>query len=81
MTEPPLDTQSLRGAQRALRRMKPLEREIFIAIRFEDATYEDLAARLAIPVADVENHFASGIVTLVQAMRAEKRPWWKFWGR
>jgi RNA polymerase sigma-70 factor (ECF subfamily) len=81
MVEIPFDQRNLRGARRAVRRMNPMEREIFLAMRFENATYEELAARLGIGVADVEVHFASSIVLLVQAMRDEERPWWKFWQR
>lgn len=81
MVEIPFDQRYLRGARRAVGRMNPMEREIFLAMRYENTTYEELAARLGTSVADVEDHFAASIVIFVQAMRDEERPWWKYWQR
>ena len=81
MTQPQFDQQNLRGARRAVCRMNPKEREIFLAMRFEDTSYEDLALRLGISVSEVEAHFASSITIFVRVMRAEERPWWQFWRR
>lgn len=81
MTNTPIDRRSLRGARRAVREMNPMERAIFLAMRFENASYQELGDRFGIGAAEVEAHFASSIVILVRAMRAEDRPWWKFWRR
>jgi DNA-directed RNA polymerase specialized sigma24 family protein len=35
----------LRRGRKALRTMTPLQREIFLAMRFEDLDYDELAAR------------------------------------
>ena len=43
-------SQRLRIARRAIRRMEPFDRAIFLAIRFENAGYEELAERHGIVI-------------------------------
>lgn len=62
-------------AERAVDRMKEMDRKVFLAIRVEELSYSEIAARFGITVADVEWHFAGSLRVLMTAMD-EKDPWW-----
>jgi DNA-directed RNA polymerase specialized sigma24 family protein len=62
-------------AERAVGRMEEMDRKVFLAIRVEELSYSEIAARFGISVADVEWHFAGSLRVLVTAMD-EKDPWW-----
>ena len=64
-----------RRIERAIRRMTRTERTIFLAVRFEDLGYAEIAERFEISVAEVEDQFAASLATLMAAMD-EKDPWW-----
>lgn len=65
-----------RRVRRALARMTGLQRAIFLAIRFEDADYPELAQRHGIDVKRVEAEFAGALNVLVRAFR-EPEAWWR----
>lgn len=65
-----------RRGRRGLRRMTERQRAIFLAMRFEDANYPELAERLGIGVRQVEAEFAAALLILVRAFR-EPDPWWR----
>ena len=62
-------------AERAVDRLPPMTRKVFLAIRVEELAYSQIAARFGITVADVEAHFAVALRMLANAMD-EKDPWW-----
>ena len=62
-------------AERAVDRMEEMDRKVFLAIRVEELSYSEIAARFGITVADVEWHFAGSLRVLTSAMD-EKDPWW-----
>lgn len=76
MSDELTDRQRLRSAERAVRRMAPFDRAVFLAVRFENASYEELAERHGIPVRDIEAAFARSVrvLTMTQPPR-----WWQFW--
>lgn len=76
MTETAEYRQRLRRARQAVRRMKPFDRSIFLAVRFEDASYEELAERHGVSAQDVEEAFARSIHVLITTPRPR---WWQFW--
>ncbi|MEJ5979483.1 sigma factor-like helix-turn-helix DNA-binding protein [Novosphingobium sp. PS1R-30] len=65
-----------RRGRRALRRMTKRQRAIFLAMRFEDGSYPELAARHGIGVRQVEAEFAAALLILVLAFR-DPEPWWR----
>jgi len=69
------DRLSLWRAERAVDRMEEMDRTVFLAIRVEELSYSEIAARFDITVADVEWHFAGSLRVLMTAMD-EKDPWW-----
>ena len=62
-------------AERAVDRMEEMDRKVFLAIRVEELSYSEIAARFQITVAEVEWHFAGSLRVLMKAMD-EKDPWW-----
>ena len=62
-------------AERAVDRLEEMDRKIFLAIRVEELSFPEIAARFCISVADVEWHFAGALRMLMIAMD-EKDPWW-----
>ena len=62
-------------AERAVDRMEAMDRKVFLAIRVEELSYPEIAARLGITVADVEWRFAGSLRVLTRTLD-EKDPWW-----
>jgi RNA polymerase sigma-70 factor (ECF subfamily) len=69
----------LRRTERAVDRMSPAEREIFLAIRVDERSYSDIAALHGITIADVEHHFAAALRILDRHMHERHHKWWQFW--
>lgn len=64
--------------ERAVERMEPLDREIFLGIRVDELTYRQLALKHGMTLQQVEQHFANALFVLMQ-MPTEKPPdWWQF---
>lgn len=76
MSETLNDRQHLRSARWAVRRMQPFDRSIFLAIRFENASYEELAQRHGVGVQEVEDAFARAVHVLITTPLPR---WWQFW--
>lgn len=76
MTGPLMPRRFGRRGRRALRRMTDLQRAIFLAMRFEDSSYPELAERHGISVYQVEAEFAEALKILARAFR-EPEPWWR----
>lgn len=55
----------------ALAELPEQQREIFLAIRHERATYTELADRLGIGAAEAQRQFAAALVALVRAVDGE----------
>ena len=62
-------------AERVVDRMHGMDRKVFLAIRVDEMSYSQIAARFGISVADVEAHFAASLRIMMKAMD-EKDPWW-----
>ncbi|RZA27681.1 MAG: iron dicitrate transport regulator FecR [Proteobacteria bacterium] len=79
MTDPRSTRAFHRKARRALRRMTKLQRDVFLAMRFEQGvTYAVLAIRHGIPASQVQREFALALHTLWRTTR-EPEPWWRRW--
>lgn len=65
----------LRG-RRALRRMTKRQRAIFIAMRFEGASYQDLADGHGLSVEEVQGELACALSWLARAIHGR---WWQRW--
>jgi DNA-directed RNA polymerase specialized sigma24 family protein len=65
-----------RRGQRGLRRMTKRQRDIFRAVRFEGASYAELAQRHGISVEVVQAELAKALSTLTRAVYGH---WWQRW--
>ena len=70
----------MRHIRRAIRKLPRKEREIFLALRLDDAlTYSELGARLGITAAMVEHLFARALGNLMSNLDRPPRRWRCFW--
>ena len=65
-----------RRGRRGLRRMTELQRAIFCAVRFDDATYAEMAQRHGLSLDEVVGVMAGALRILSSAVR-EPEPWWR----
>lgn len=65
MREELSDAETIARLEQALRRMPRLRREIFLAIRFDNLAYPEIAARTGLSVRQVERHFAKSLRHIV----------------
>ncbi|WP_327195922.1 sigma factor-like helix-turn-helix DNA-binding protein [Novosphingobium capsulatum] len=74
---PPISPRAFwRRGQRGLRRMTKRQRAIFAAVRFEGASYAELATRYGISVELVQAELAKALSTLTRAVYGH---WWQRW--
>jgi RNA polymerase sigma factor (sigma-70 family) len=63
--------------EEALLNMPRIQREIFLAIRLDDMSYEEIGRRTGLTVKQVERHFARSLNKLVKQMDGERLSWWE----
>ena len=66
-------------AERAVDRLPRMTRKVFLAIRVDELSYSQIAARFGISIADVEAHFAASLRIMMKAMDEKDPWWWKYW--
>jgi len=76
MTRPVCERRFRRRGRRALRRMTERQRAIFTAMRFEGASYQDLAERHGLSVEEVQRELACALLWLSRAVHGR---WWQRW--
>jgi RNA polymerase sigma-70 factor (ECF subfamily) len=69
----------LRQMARAIRKLPNGQREVFCAIRFEDASYAEIAERLDLSVSEVERLFAKALVGFMRNLDRQQERWWRRW--
>ncbi|MGV2497487.1 RNA polymerase sigma factor [Pelagerythrobacter aerophilus] len=71
--------EGIERVKRALRRMPYRQREVYLAVRIDDADYRDIAKRLGITTKQVEREFAAAIRQVGRALRERHpEPWWRW---
>ena len=69
-----------RKARRSLRCMTDLQREVFLAMRFEKGvTYAQLAKRHSLTEDEVQHAFASALFIFAKSIRKPEPWWWRLW--
>jgi RNA polymerase sigma factor (sigma-70 family) len=63
----------------ALLAMPRIQREIFLAVRLDNMSYEEIARRTGLTVKQVERHFARSLYKLSKQMRGRRLSWWERW--
>jgi RNA polymerase sigma-70 factor (ECF subfamily) len=77
MPEAP-DSELLRCLEEAVGNLPRIQREIFMAHRLDEMTYEEIAARTGLSVRRVERHLARAISKVTkQVTRGRKLSWWE----
>jgi RNA polymerase sigma-70 factor (ECF subfamily) len=74
------DPDLLRRVEEAVGNLPRMQREIFMAHRLDNMTYEEIAARTGLSVHRVERHLARAIYKITkQVRRGRKLSWWERW--
>lgn len=71
------DPDFLKRVEDALLNMPRIQREIFLAIRIDDMSYEEIGRRNGLTVKQVERHFARSLYKLAKQMDGERLSWWE----
>ena len=80
MSEAEPVSEEIRSAERAVARMKKLDREIFMSVHFDDLRYEEAARLHRVTVKRVEKAIGRALRVIGRARRNEPPPpWWQFW--
>ena len=73
------DPELAKRLEQAVLNMPRIQREIFLAIRFEGLSYEEIAGRTGLAPWKVERHFARALNKLVKQMEGRRLTWWERW--
>lgn len=65
----------------ALRRMTPLQREVFLAMRFKTSTVAELAEVYGLHQDAILEHFAEALLVLGRTLHPPRRRWVDWWQR
>ena len=77
--DPDPDPELLGKLERAIVTLPRSTREIFLAHRLDDMSYNEIADRTGLTVRQVERHMARAIYRLCKELDDEPRPWWERW--
>lgn len=65
--------------ERAVSRLKPIEREVLFLSAREGLRTDQIAAQLDLSRETVERHLADALCNLDRHLERMNRPWWRFW--
>ena len=71
----------LRRYERAVDRMMPMQRAIFLGHVVEDRTYRELADIHDISIIEVECHMWRALAQVDDYSTEKNHSWWQFWRR
>jgi RNA polymerase sigma-70 factor (ECF subfamily) len=74
-----VDADFIRRLEQALAGMPRSQREIFLAHRVDDMSYDEIAHRRGVTVREVERQMAWAMYKLVKQMEGEPLRWWERW--
>jgi len=75
----PADPVLVAAMESAVKRMPALERDVLLAHRLDNLTFDQIAERLGISSAEVLRIVASAIANLDRNLRDPRRHWWRLW--
>lgn len=75
----PDERRRLRRYERAVDRMMPMQRAIFLGHVVEDLTYRELADKNDISIIEVECHMWRALAQVDDCTTEKNHPWWQFW--
>ena len=71
----------LRRYERAVDRMMPMQRAIFLGHVVEDLTYREIADKHDISIIEVECHMWRALAQVDDYPTEKNHSWWQFWRR
>jgi len=71
------DPELLKRLEKAVKRLPRTTREIFLAHRLDDMSYQEMADRTGLSVRHVERHMARAIYRLCKDLDREPLRWWE----
>ena len=71
------DPELLKKMERAMLKLPRSTREIFLAHRLDNMSYQEIADRTGLSVRQVERHMAKAICQLCRELDDELRRWWQ----
>ena len=71
------DPDLLRRLEEAMLNIPKLQREIFMAHRVDNMSYDEIAERTGLTVPQVERHMAKAIYKLSKQLDGRKLSWWE----
>jgi RNA polymerase sigma-70 factor (ECF subfamily) len=74
-----VDPVMLAKVEHAMQRVPRRQREIFLAIRFDNMGYPEIAERTGLTVAQIERLFAEALVNFMRNLDEPRRHWWRRW--
>jgi RNA polymerase sigma-70 factor (ECF subfamily) len=74
-----VDAVMLAKVEHAMQRLSRRQREIFLAIRFDNLGYPEIAKRTGLTVAQVERLFAAALINFMRNLDDTRRHWWRRW--
>jgi RNA polymerase sigma-70 factor (ECF subfamily) len=73
----PVDPELLQRMEQAILTLPRRTRDIFIAHRVHDLSYDEIAARTGLSVRQVQRHMAKAILGIDHALEGPPRRWWE----
>jgi len=74
----PVDPEHLARLERAVKSLRRLDREIFLARRLDDMSYAEIAERTGLTVKQVERAMVRALIGIDRHLCRPNRRWW-FW--
>ena len=71
------DPDFLRRIEEAMLNIPKLQREIFMAHRLDNMSYDEIARRTGLTARQVEGHMTKAIYKLVKQLDGRKLSWWE----
>lgn len=71
------DPELLKKLERAMLKLPRSTREIFLAHRLDDMSYQDIADRTGLTVGQVERHMAKALYRVCREFDDEPPRWWE----
>ena len=69
----------LHRIEEALLRLPRTQREIFLAVRCEDLSYEEIGRRTGLGAKQVERQFARALYKIDKQFHGGRLSWWERW--
>jgi sigma-70-like protein len=75
------DPEIRRRLERAMRRVPPTTREVFLAHRLDDMSYSEIAEHTGLSARDIERHMTRAIIAIDRSLNEPPLRWWERWFR